>query len=183
MHIWLARRYDLVCLEGIARVFLGERDPPQYTFAYPPGGEKDLITATVSQEVPLPLALSPLTNIPLPDPTRPSLLRMSSTAQHQIYAHGLRILRRPPRQTTPKHRAQAKPRRHRNTDLDTLTLRSDTKAVLPRTSLSRLSVGQQCTRPQSSWRSTNRTNTSLGTCPSSEILMSTRSYMMQRTTF
>ncbi|KAG1783192.1 hypothetical protein EV702DRAFT_246498 [Suillus placidus] len=46
---------------------------------------------------------------------------MCSTAQHQIYAHGLRILRRPPRQTTPKHRAQAKPRRHRNTGLDTLT--------------------------------------------------------------
>lgn len=48
-----ANRYDLVCLEGIARAlraFLGKQDPPQYTFAYPPGGEKDLITVTVSQE-------------------------------------------------------------------------------------------------------------------------------------
>lgn len=48
-----ANRYDLVCLEGIARAllaFLGKQDPPQYTLAYPPGGEKDLITVTVSQE-------------------------------------------------------------------------------------------------------------------------------------
>ncbi|KAG2116057.1 uncharacterized protein F5147DRAFT_743535 [Suillus discolor] len=48
-----ANRYDLVCLEGISRAlraFLGKQDPPQYTLAYPPGGEKDLITVTVSQE-------------------------------------------------------------------------------------------------------------------------------------
>lgn len=48
-----ANRYDLVCLEGIARAlrtFLGKQDPPQYTLSYPPGGEKDLITVTVSQE-------------------------------------------------------------------------------------------------------------------------------------
>ncbi|KAG1752659.1 uncharacterized protein EDB91DRAFT_1343671 [Suillus paluster] len=48
-----ANRYDLVCIEGISRAlraFLGKEDPPQYRLAYPPGGEKDLITVTVSPE-------------------------------------------------------------------------------------------------------------------------------------
>ncbi|RDX55682.1 phenylalanyl-tRNA synthetase [Lentinus brumalis] len=48
-----ANRYDLLCIEGIARAircFLGLDKPPQYKLAYPPGGEADLITATVSKE-------------------------------------------------------------------------------------------------------------------------------------
>ena len=48
------RRYDLLCIEGIARalrVFLGKDRPPQYRLVYPPGGEKDLITTTIDSEV------------------------------------------------------------------------------------------------------------------------------------
>ncbi|RPD67105.1 phenylalanyl-tRNA synthetase [Lentinus tigrinus ALCF2SS1-7] len=48
-----ANRYDLLCIEGIARAlrcFLGLDKPPQYKLAYPPGGEADLITTTVSKE-------------------------------------------------------------------------------------------------------------------------------------
>lgn len=47
-------RYDLLCIEGIARalrIFLGLDKPPQYKLAYPPGGEGDLITTTVTEEV------------------------------------------------------------------------------------------------------------------------------------
>ncbi|KAG0691637.1 hypothetical protein DFH29DRAFT_1016124 [Suillus ampliporus] len=48
-----ANRYDLVCMEGILCAlctFLGKEDLPEYILAYPPGGEKDLITVTVSPE-------------------------------------------------------------------------------------------------------------------------------------
>ncbi|KAJ3550639.1 hypothetical protein NM688_g5030 [Phlebia brevispora] len=48
-----ANRYDLLCIEGIARalrVFLGKEKPPLYKLVYPPGGEKNIITATVAPE-------------------------------------------------------------------------------------------------------------------------------------
>ncbi|TBU49584.1 phenylalanyl-tRNA synthetase [Dichomitus squalens] len=48
-----ANRYDLLCIEGIARalrIFLGLDKPPKYKLAYPPGGEADLITTTVTQD-------------------------------------------------------------------------------------------------------------------------------------
>ncbi|KAI0068769.1 phenylalanyl-tRNA synthetase [Artomyces pyxidatus] len=48
-----ANRYDLLCIEGIARalrVFLGKAEAPQYKLVYPPGGEADLIEVTVAPE-------------------------------------------------------------------------------------------------------------------------------------
>ncbi|KAH9936935.1 phenylalanyl-tRNA synthetase [Amylocystis lapponica] len=48
-----ANRYDLLCIEGIARalrVYLGVDKAPVYKLVYPPGGEADLITTTVAPE-------------------------------------------------------------------------------------------------------------------------------------
>ncbi|KAF4602096.1 phenylalanine--tRNA ligase subunit beta [Pleurotus pulmonarius] len=48
-----ANRYDLLCIEGLARalnVFLNKSSRPQYKLVYPPGGEADLLTVTVSPE-------------------------------------------------------------------------------------------------------------------------------------
>ena len=50
----MCRRYDLLCIEGIARalrIFLGKDKPPQYKLKYPEGGENALISATISPEV------------------------------------------------------------------------------------------------------------------------------------
>ncbi|KAI0284374.1 phenylalanyl-tRNA synthetase [Russula aff. rugulosa BPL654] len=49
-----ANRYDLLCIEGIARalrVFLNKGKAPEYRLVYPPGGEKDLIEVTVAPEL------------------------------------------------------------------------------------------------------------------------------------
>jgi len=46
-----ANRYDLLCIEGIARalrVFLGKGKTPEHRLVYPPGGEKDIIEVTVA---------------------------------------------------------------------------------------------------------------------------------------
>ncbi|KAL1747672.1 hypothetical protein HDZ31DRAFT_61005 [Schizophyllum fasciatum] len=48
-----ANRYDLLCIEGIARalrIFLGKGDAPRYTLVHPPGGDAALVTATVDKE-------------------------------------------------------------------------------------------------------------------------------------
>ncbi|KAI0269130.1 phenylalanyl-tRNA synthetase [Gloeopeniophorella convolvens] len=48
-----ANRYDLLCIEGIARalrVFLGKSKAPEYKLVYPPGGEKDLIEVKIAPE-------------------------------------------------------------------------------------------------------------------------------------
>ncbi|KAF9495436.1 phenylalanyl-tRNA synthetase [Pleurotus eryngii] len=48
-----ANRYDLLCIEGLARalnVFLNKSSRPQYKLVYPPGGKADLLTVTVSPE-------------------------------------------------------------------------------------------------------------------------------------
>jgi len=48
-----ANRYDLLCIEGIARalrIFLGLDKSPQYKLILPKGGESDLITVTVAPE-------------------------------------------------------------------------------------------------------------------------------------
>ncbi|KAH9938608.1 phenylalanyl-tRNA synthetase [Fomitopsis serialis] len=48
-----ANRYDLLCIEGIARalrIFLALDKAPQYKLTYPPGGESDLLTVTVAPE-------------------------------------------------------------------------------------------------------------------------------------
>lgn len=48
-----ANRYDLLCIEGIARalrVFLGKDRPPVYKLVYPPGGESSIVTAKVAPE-------------------------------------------------------------------------------------------------------------------------------------
>ncbi|KAI0832472.1 phenylalanyl-tRNA synthetase [Trametes gibbosa] len=48
-----ANRYDLLCIEGIARalrVFLELDKPPQYHLEYPPGGAGELLTATIEPE-------------------------------------------------------------------------------------------------------------------------------------
>ncbi|KAF9076757.1 phenylalanyl-tRNA synthetase subunit beta [Rhodocollybia butyracea] len=45
-----ANRYDLLCIEGIARalkVFLGKTKAPKYRLVYPPNGESDLLTVTI----------------------------------------------------------------------------------------------------------------------------------------
>jgi hypothetical protein len=47
-------RYDLLCIEGIARAlrtFLQISDAPTYKLVFPPGGEKDLLTVTIDPEV------------------------------------------------------------------------------------------------------------------------------------
>lgn len=49
-----ANRYDLLCIEGIARalsVFLEKQKAPTYKLVLPPGGEKDLLTVTIDPEV------------------------------------------------------------------------------------------------------------------------------------
>lgn len=48
-----ANRYDLLCIEGIARalrVFLGKDKPPVYKLSIPPGGERDLVELRVAPE-------------------------------------------------------------------------------------------------------------------------------------
>ncbi|KAJ3853564.1 phenylalanyl-tRNA synthetase subunit beta [Lentinula lateritia] len=48
-----ANRYDLLCIEGIARalkVFLGQEKAPRYMLVYPPKGESDLLTVTIHPE-------------------------------------------------------------------------------------------------------------------------------------
>ncbi|THH02408.1 hypothetical protein EW026_g419 [Hermanssonia centrifuga] len=48
-----ANRYDLLCIEGIARalrVFLGKEKAPLYQLIYPEGGEDSLITTTIAPE-------------------------------------------------------------------------------------------------------------------------------------
>ncbi|KAJ3810123.1 phenylalanyl-tRNA synthetase subunit beta [Lentinula aff. lateritia] len=48
-----ANRYDLLCIEGIARalkVFLGKEKAPRYMLVYPPKGESDLLTVTIHPE-------------------------------------------------------------------------------------------------------------------------------------
>ncbi|KAF9534193.1 hypothetical protein CPB83DRAFT_843841 [Crepidotus variabilis] len=48
-----ANRYDLLCIEGIARAlraFLQKADTPTYKLVYPPGGEVDLITVKIDPE-------------------------------------------------------------------------------------------------------------------------------------
>ncbi|KAJ3989672.1 phenylalanyl-tRNA synthetase subunit beta [Lentinula detonsa] len=48
-----ANRYDLLCIEGIARalkVFLGKAEAPRYRLLYPPKGEADLLTVTIHPE-------------------------------------------------------------------------------------------------------------------------------------
>ncbi|KAH9977938.1 phenylalanyl-tRNA synthetase [Lactifluus volemus] len=48
-----ANRYDLLCIEGIARalrIFLGKGKAPEYRLVYPPGGEKDIFRVTVAPE-------------------------------------------------------------------------------------------------------------------------------------
>ncbi|KAF8529050.1 phenylalanyl-tRNA synthetase [Hysterangium stoloniferum] len=49
-----ANRYDLLCIEGIARalrIFLKKDTPPDYKLVLPSGGEERLLTVTVSPEV------------------------------------------------------------------------------------------------------------------------------------
>ncbi|KAI0081829.1 phenylalanyl-tRNA synthetase [Panus rudis PR-1116 ss-1] len=48
-----ANRYDLLCIEGIARalrVYLGKDKPPVYKLVHPKGGEGNLVTATIAPE-------------------------------------------------------------------------------------------------------------------------------------
>ncbi|KAF8639710.1 hypothetical protein AX17_000972 [Amanita inopinata Kibby_2008] len=48
-----ANRYDLLCIEGISRalrVFLEKDEAPRYRLVYPPGGESELLTATIHPE-------------------------------------------------------------------------------------------------------------------------------------
>ncbi|KAK0453433.1 phenylalanyl-tRNA synthetase subunit beta [Armillaria borealis] len=48
-----ANRYDLLCIEGIARalkVFLGKATAPQYKLVYPPGRDSKLLTVTIHPE-------------------------------------------------------------------------------------------------------------------------------------
>ncbi|KAH9482375.1 Phenylalanine--tRNA ligase beta subunit [Psilocybe cubensis] len=48
-----ANRYDLLCIEGIARalrVFLQLSEAPKYKLAYPPSGEAGLLTVTIDKE-------------------------------------------------------------------------------------------------------------------------------------
>ncbi|KLO15860.1 phenylalanyl-tRNA synthetase subunit beta [Schizopora paradoxa] len=48
-----ANRYDLLCIEGIARalrIYLGKDKPTSYTIKLPPGGEAALLTTTVDPE-------------------------------------------------------------------------------------------------------------------------------------
>ena len=47
-------RYDLLCIEGIARAlraFLEKEEAPRYKLVYPPGGESNLLNVTVHPEV------------------------------------------------------------------------------------------------------------------------------------
>jgi phenylalanyl-tRNA synthetase beta chain len=46
--------YDLLCIEGIARalrIFLKKDISPLYKLKFPPGGEHDLLTVHVSEDV------------------------------------------------------------------------------------------------------------------------------------
>lgn len=48
-----ANRYDLLCIEGVARalrVFLGKEKAPNYRLVYPPGGEDKLVTMKVARD-------------------------------------------------------------------------------------------------------------------------------------
>lgn len=69
----LVFRYDLLCIEGIARalrVFLKKDEAPEYTLAYPPGGDSKLLTVTVGPEVRLSPPPTGTTHIYLQSPRK-----------------------------------------------------------------------------------------------------------------
>ena len=111
-------RYDLLCIEGIARalrVFLGKGKTPEYRLVYPPGGEKDLIEVTVAPAVSRVshFYFYALTSV-LDSPSSP-LLRFCCPSECQIYATVVRLVHRFAGEVTPKHLSETTVRFHRHT--------------------------------------------------------------------
>ena len=51
---YIPDRYDLLCIEGIARalnVFLGKTESPHYRLVTPPGGDDNILTVNVHEQV------------------------------------------------------------------------------------------------------------------------------------
>ena len=93
------RRYDLLCIEGISRalrIFLGLDKPPQYKLVHPAGGEANLVTATVSSDVriPVPRTVERLSEFCVfaTDPEDPSVLRRRHPAEREVHGAVIRVL-------------------------------------------------------------------------------------------
>ena len=104
--IKLNYRYDLLCIEGIARalrVFLGKDKPPVYKLYVPPGGEKDLIEVSIAPEV------RASRNHKLPhtltlgvDKTSSTVIRLRCPAGRHLYSPIIPVFHRFAGQATPK---------------------------------------------------------------------------------
>jgi hypothetical protein len=112
-------RYDLLCIEGIARalrVFLGKGEAPEYRLVYPPGGEKNIIEVTVAPEASWIQWLFSFSD-GVSDSSSSPLLRLGRPSQCQLHATLVRVVYRFTRQVTPEHLPEATVRRHRHTRL------------------------------------------------------------------
>ncbi len=112
-----AFRYDLLCIEGIARalrVFLGKGKAPDYRLVHPSGGQ-NLIEVTVAPEVRVHRPFLVSCSESVADGSSPPLLRLCCPSKCQIYATLVRLVHRPTRQVTSEHLPQATVRRHWHT--------------------------------------------------------------------
>jgi len=97
--IELICRYDLLCIEGIARAlraFLGKDRPPVYKLYIPPGGERELIEVRVAPEVRTSGNLKQFKMFSLDvDQANPSIVRLRYPARRHLHSpiisvfHGL----------------------------------------------------------------------------------------------
>lgn len=83
-------RYDLLCIEGIARalrVFLEKDKPPVYRLRIPPGGERELVEVRVTSEVrTLGYREAPQMFILPTDQANPSIVRLCCSARRHLHA-------------------------------------------------------------------------------------------------
>ena len=90
-------RYDLLCIEGIARalrIFLQKSEAPIYKLVYPPGGESELLQVKIDPEVGR--LISCVTNNAecLPDSQNQTLVCLRHFAEYQVHGKILRLFYR-----------------------------------------------------------------------------------------
>ena len=88
LDVEYAYRYDLLCIEGIARalrIFLGKDKAPNYRLVEPPGGQ-NLIEVTVAPEVRVHPPLLIYYSESVADGSNPPLLWLCCPSKCQIHA-------------------------------------------------------------------------------------------------
>lgn len=88
-------RYDLLCIEGIARalrMFLGKDQPPNYRLVYPPDGDNGLLNVTISPEVRISSSFLPSqSTYNHVDPKNQALLYMRNSTRCYVHRKILRV--------------------------------------------------------------------------------------------